>query len=59
MMKAGVCPSSRAEWRFWPSENHLKEKEVWLVYYKKPETRVRRLNEALQLLEQNKKPGMR
>ena len=34
-METKVCPSSRAEWRSWLSENHLTEKEVWLYYYKK------------------------
>ena len=34
-METRVCPSSRAEWRSWLSENHLTEKEVWLYYYKK------------------------
>src|SRR5687767_8250937 len=26
---------SRKEWRKWLSENHDKEDEIWLVYYKK------------------------
>jgi uncharacterized protein YdeI (YjbR/CyaY-like superfamily) len=27
--------TSRKTWRHWLSENHLEEKEIWLVYYKK------------------------
>ena len=33
-MEVRVCPSSRAEWRSWLSENHARNKEVWLFYYK-------------------------
>ncbi|MBR9702602.1 hypothetical protein GOV10_01070 [Candidatus Woesearchaeota archaeon] len=27
--------TNRKEWRAWLKKNHAKEKEVWLVYYKK------------------------
>jgi len=27
--------SSRKDWRSWLEKNHLKEKELWLIYYKK------------------------
>ncbi len=27
---------TRAEWRAWLEENHDREKEIWLIYYKKP-----------------------
>lgn len=30
-----IYVKNRAEWRKWLSENHNKETEVWLVYYKK------------------------
>lgn len=30
-----IAVANRAEWRKWLSENHDKEQEVWLVYYKK------------------------
>jgi len=26
---------NRTEWRKWLEKNHLKEPEIWLVYYKK------------------------
>jgi uncharacterized protein YdeI (YjbR/CyaY-like superfamily) len=28
-------PKNRAEWRKWLGKNHLKEPEIWLIYYKK------------------------
>ncbi len=31
----------RAEWRAWLEENHAREREVWLVYYKKHAGRAR------------------
>jgi uncharacterized protein YdeI (YjbR/CyaY-like superfamily) len=30
-----VHVTARAEWRAWLKENHDKEKEIWLIYYKK------------------------
>jgi len=30
-----LCVSNRKEWRGWLKENHVIEKEIWLVYYKK------------------------
>ena len=30
-----VYAKNRPEWRQWLEENHKKEKEIWLVYYKK------------------------
>jgi uncharacterized protein YdeI (YjbR/CyaY-like superfamily) len=30
-----INASSRGEWRTWLKENHAREKEVWLAYYKK------------------------
>lgn len=30
-----ITVTNRADWREWLSENHDKENEVWLVYYKK------------------------
>ena len=27
--------TNRKDWRLWLSENHHKEKEIWLIYYKK------------------------
>ena len=34
-MKSELYISDRNEWRSWLIENHAKENEVWLVYYKK------------------------
>jgi len=57
--------ASREEWRAWLEENHARETEVWLVYYKKhtnrprARRRARRLAEAAALLSQNKKLGMK
>jgi uncharacterized protein YdeI (YjbR/CyaY-like superfamily) len=33
--------SERAEWRAWLEENHAREREVWLIYYKKHTDRPR------------------
>jgi uncharacterized protein YdeI (YjbR/CyaY-like superfamily) len=33
-MKTVEC-KTRAEWRAWLAENHERENEIWLVYYKK------------------------
>ena len=30
-----IHASSRSEWRAWLDKNHAREKQVWLVYYKK------------------------
>ena len=27
--------ASRKEWREWLEKNHAKEKEIWLIYYRK------------------------
>jgi len=34
-MDSGLYLTTRTEWRSWLKVNHLKEKEVWLIYYKK------------------------
>jgi uncharacterized protein YdeI (YjbR/CyaY-like superfamily) len=34
-MKNLLYVSNRKDWRKWLARNHLKEKEIWLVYYKK------------------------
>jgi uncharacterized protein YdeI (YjbR/CyaY-like superfamily) len=30
-----LCPKNRREWRAWLAKNRDKEKEIWIVYYKK------------------------
>ena len=35
MMNSKLHFTNRKDWRLWLSENHHKEKEIWLVYYKK------------------------
>lgn len=30
-----LYPKNRKEWRKWLEKNHRKEKEIWLIYYKK------------------------
>lgn len=32
---SSFCPASRQHWRKWLQKNHVKEKAVWLIYYKK------------------------
>lgn len=32
--------ANREEWRAWLEKNYAREKEVWLVYYKKPSAKV-------------------
>lgn len=34
-MNFKIYVTNREDWRSWLEENHLKEKEVWLIYYKK------------------------
>ena len=34
-MNPRIYITNRKEWRAWLQENHQKEKEVWLIYYKK------------------------
>ncbi len=34
-IKSKIYFSGRKEWCYWLIENHAKEEEVWLVYYKK------------------------
>lgn len=34
-MNSEIYVANREDWRSWLEENHLKEKEVWLIYYKK------------------------
>lgn len=34
-MNSGIYVTNREDWRSWFEQNHLKEKEVWLIYYKK------------------------
>ena len=31
-----IYVSTREDWRAWLEENHDREKEIWLIYYKKP-----------------------
>ena len=31
-----VSVMDRDEWRMWLSKNHDKEKEIWLIFYRKP-----------------------
>jgi len=62
-MKTLEC-KTRAEWRAWLAENHERENEIWLAYYKKA-TGIAciaygdSLDEALQLLSEGKKLGLR
>jgi len=30
-----ICPVDRKEWRKWLKTNHLSEKEIWMIYFKK------------------------
>jgi uncharacterized protein YdeI (YjbR/CyaY-like superfamily) len=34
VIKKAYC-KDRSEWRSWLQKNHISEKEIWLVYYKK------------------------
>ena len=34
-MNSELHVTKRKDWRLWLSENHHKEKEIWLIYYKK------------------------
>ena len=34
-MNSGIYFTNRKEWRSWLEENHQKEQEIWLIYYKK------------------------
>jgi len=34
-MNSELHVTNRKDWRLWLSENHHKEKEIWLIYYKK------------------------
>ena len=70
-----VYAKNRPEWRQWLEENHKNKKAWenftnlapgykkqyagWLVAAKRPETREQRLEEAIRLLEQNQKLGMK
>lgn len=40
-MPVTLTVTSRAEWRAWLEEHHAKEREVWLLYYKKHTGRTR------------------
>jgi uncharacterized protein YdeI (YjbR/CyaY-like superfamily) len=35
IMNSEIYVTNRKKWRSWLKDNHLKEKEVWLIYYKK------------------------
>lgn len=34
-MNSGIYVTNREDWRSWLEQHHLKEKEVWLIFYKK------------------------
>lgn len=50
-MKLGktLYVTNRNDWRFWLEENHHKEKEIWLIYYRKSSGKPRiSYNEAVE-----------
>lgn len=58
MTKSGTLEvRDRGQWRMWLAKNHSSSPGVWLA--RREEARMKRLREAIRLLESGKKLGLK